>query len=155
MHLVHSSLPRSSVHLRAPNSQGPSRTQVLQRCLLTLWWNSRSFQQKQVVSSKITKWPWSNHHLLLKDLVLKYLKATLNHGLCFGDRLHILPKDLDQDVVISILSVYCDADFVKDKETRKSGSGYLFLLNGGQISWQNELQPTYQPLQLRLSINWH
>jgi len=33
------------VHLRAPNSQGPSRTQVLQRCLLTLRLNSRSFQQ--------------------------------------------------------------------------------------------------------------
>ena len=45
MHLAHSSLPSSSVHLRAPNSQGPSRTQVLQRCLLTLRFNSRSFQQ--------------------------------------------------------------------------------------------------------------
>ena len=44
MHPTHSSLPSSSVHLRAPNSQGPSRTQVLRRCLLTLRLNSRSFQ---------------------------------------------------------------------------------------------------------------
>ena len=39
MHLPHSSLPRSSVHLRAPNSQGPSRTHVHHRSLFTLQGN--------------------------------------------------------------------------------------------------------------------
>ena len=43
--------------------------------------------------------------------VLKYLKGTLNHGLCLGDRLHTLPVDLDQDIDIFILFGYCDADF--------------------------------------------
>ena len=37
---------------------------------------------------------------------------------------------------------YCDADFATDKETRKSRTGYLFLLNGSLISWQSKLQPT-------------
>ena len=81
-------------------------------------------------------------HLKAAKGVLKYLKGTVNHGLSLGDCLHTLPEYLDQDIDIFILFDYCDADFSTNKETRKSRTGYLFLLNGSQISWQSKLQPT-------------
>jgi hypothetical protein len=35
---------------------------------------------------------------------------------------------------------YSDADWAGDKDTRKSTSGYLFMMNGGPISWRSRRQ---------------
>ena len=35
---------------------------------------------------------------------------------------------------------YSDADFVGDKDDRKSTSGYVFTLAGGSISWKSSKQ---------------
>ena len=35
---------------------------------------------------------------------------------------------------------YSDADFVGDKDDRKSASGYVFTLAGGAISWKSSKQ---------------
>jgi hypothetical protein len=37
---------------------------------------------------------------------------------------------------------YSDADYGGDTPTRRSTTGYTFLLNGGAISWQSRLQTT-------------
>jgi hypothetical protein len=43
---------------------------------------------------------------------------------------------------ISQVVGYCDADYAGDIDTRKSTTGYTFLLYGGAISWNSKKQPT-------------
>ncbi|CAL5438518.1 unnamed protein product [Camellia sinensis] len=37
---------------------------------------------------------------------------------------------------------YCDADYVGDDDTRRSTTGYVFMLGLGAISWCSKRQPT-------------
>ena len=37
---------------------------------------------------------------------------------------------------------FCDADYGSDPDTRRSTTGYVFVLNGGAISWASRLQKT-------------
>jgi histone deacetylase 1/2 len=37
---------------------------------------------------------------------------------------------------------YCDADFAADLATRRSTTGYVFMIGGGAVSWQSKRQPT-------------
>jgi hypothetical protein len=56
--------------------------------------------------------------------VLRYLKA----GLCFDSNNHVLFG-------------YSDADYAGDPDTRRSTSGYVFILNGGGVTWSSRRQP--------------
>lgn len=38
------------------------------------------------------------------------------------------------------LEGFCDSDYAGDQESRKSTSGYIFMLNGGAVSWSSKLQ---------------
>jgi hypothetical protein len=59
--------------------------------------------------------------------VLRYLATTQDFGLKFsGGGFH----------------GYADADYAGDVDTRRSTTGYVFILNGGAISWSSRLQPT-------------
>jgi hypothetical protein len=40
------------------------------------------------------------------------------------------------------LAGYCDADYAADAASRRSTTGYVFVLHGGAISWQSKRQPT-------------
>lgn len=40
------------------------------------------------------------------------------------------------------LQAYCDADYAGDLDTRRSTTGYVFMMNGGAISWNSKRQPT-------------
>jgi hypothetical protein len=62
--------------------------------------------------------------------VLRYLTSTKGLGITFGGGEH------------SELECYCDADYAGDINTRRSTTGYVFILNGGAISWNSKLQPT-------------
>ncbi|KAF1332324.1 Integrase catalytic core protein, partial [Globisporangium splendens] len=73
--------------------------------------------------------PCPTHWQALKR-VLRYLQATPTHGIRFsgsGD---------------GKLIGYSDADWAGDIETRRSTSGYVFVLNDGCISWRSKKQRT-------------
>jgi transposase InsO family protein len=61
--------------------------------------------------------------------VLRYLAGTVDYGICFEGS-------------STTLVGYCDADFAADVDTRRSTTGYVFLLNGGAISWCSRRQQT-------------
>ena len=61
--------------------------------------------------------------------ILKYLRRTKNMFLIYGD------SELR-------VSGYTDASFQTDKDDYKSQSGYIFLLNGGAVSWKSSKQST-------------
>lgn len=85
--------------------------------------------------------PKQSHWEAAKN-VLRYLKTTVNYGLCLGDRIETLQRDFDQQIDTYTLTGYCDADYATDKERRKSRTGYVFMLNGSLLSWQSKLQAT-------------
>ena len=61
--------------------------------------------------------------------IMRYLAGTRDFCLAFGDSGSSLK-----------ITGFTDADFAGCIETRKSRSGYVFLLNGAPISWCNQLQ---------------
>jgi hypothetical protein len=68
------------------------------------------------------------HHWLAAKNVVRYLLATPTLGITFG--------------TTSGLECYSDSDYAGDVDTRRSTTGYVFILNGGAISWSSRLQPT-------------
>jgi ribonuclease HI len=40
------------------------------------------------------------------------------------------------------MKAFCDSDFASDVNSRRSHTGYVFMVNGGAISWQSKCQPT-------------
>ena len=61
--------------------------------------------------------------------ILRYIKGTLNYGLIFteGD---------------SVLRGYSDADWAGDLDTRRSTSGYVFMIGDSTVSWSSKRQAT-------------
>ncbi|WJZ89264.1 hypothetical protein VitviT2T_008492 [Vitis vinifera] len=53
--------------------------------------------------------------------VLKYLRGTINYGLCFSG----FP---------SVLEGFSDANWISDLDEMKSTSGYVFILGGSAVS---------------------
>lgn len=95
--------------------------------LLYLMLSSRpdiSFSVNQV--SQFCEKPQNCHWAAVKK-ILAYLKRTSEHGIRFGPEL------------TSLLG-FTDADFAGDTDTRRSTSGYVFLLNGGPIAWSSRRQ---------------
>eukprot|EP00961_Rhodomonas_salina_P198227 2674684-Rhodomonas_salina.1 len=72
----------------------------------------------------------SSMHLQLAKWVLAYLKGSKECSLtfCSGDK--------------DILSGYSDSTWGNDPETRRSVSGYVFLLHGTAVSWKSKLENT-------------
>ncbi len=65
--------------------------------------------------------------------VLRYLKGTINHRLCYG------PIRTKGEVSLG-LQGYCDADYAGDSRDRHSVTGHLYLLYGGLVSWSTQKQ---------------
>lgn len=61
--------------------------------------------------------------------VMRYLKGTANKGLVYGPD----PRSLVG---------FCDSDWAGDVDDRRSTTGYIFLLQGGAISWCTRRQRT-------------
>jgi hypothetical protein len=64
--------------------------------------------------------------------VFRYLRGTTSYGLCYQGR-----PGLDRVVDIH---GFVDADWVGDLDHRRSTSGYVFNLFGGEINWMRKIQ---------------
>ena len=61
--------------------------------------------------------------------ILRYLKGTRDQGLTYGKG--------STDLI-----GYCDSDWAGDVATRRSTTGYCFLIAGAAVSWTSKLQNT-------------
>lgn len=68
----------------------------------------------------------TEEHLAAAKTVLRYLKGTANLALFYGAEQTLLG--------------YSDADFAADVDTRRSTTGFTFLMNGAAISWMSKRQ---------------
>ncbi|KAL5821663.1 hypothetical protein ACOSQ3_023545 [Xanthoceras sorbifolium] len=78
------------------------------------------------VVSRFLSNPGKEHWTAVK-WILRYLRGTSSHCLCFGN-------------CKPVLEGYTDSDMAGDMDTRKSISGYLITFAGGAVSWQSRLQ---------------
>ena len=69
-------------------------------------------------------------HLEAVRRILRHVKGTIDYGLLYK-------KGEDYKLV-----GYCDADYVGDHDTRRSTTGYVFMLGSRAISWCSKRQPT-------------
>src|SRR3954471_10425472 len=72
--------------------------------------------------------PGKEHWIAVKN-ILKYLKRTKDMFLVYGGDKELIVKG------------YVDASFDTDPDDSKSQSGYVFLMNGGAVSWRSSKQP--------------
>lgn len=68
-------------------------------------------------------------HVQAAKRVLRYLRGTLDYGIWYkrGGR--------------GELQIYTDIDFAGDVESRKSTSGYVFLMDDAAVAWLSKKQP--------------
>ncbi len=62
--------------------------------------------------------------------ILRYLKGSRERGITYGGQEELLVEG------------YSDSDWAGDKESRKSTSDFIFMLNGGPVSWCSKKQAT-------------
>ena len=69
----------------------------------------------------------TNSHWKMAMRILRYLKGTSNHGIIY--------QKSSQP-----LQAFSDSDFAGDLNDRKSTSGFVFIIDGGAISWRSKKQ---------------
>jgi len=73
---------------------------------------------------------YNQSHWNATKRILKYMICTKDYGIKFNGN------------ASSTLYGYADANWGADIDTRRSTTGYLFILNGGLISWKSQRQRT-------------
>ena len=81
------------------------------------------------VASRFSKNLLHQHKKAVKT-ILKYLKGSKQRGITYGGK-----KELK-------IQGYSNSDWAGDKKSRKSTSKYIFMLNGGPVSWCSKRQST-------------
>jgi hypothetical protein len=81
------------------------------------------------IVSQFTSDP-TREHLKATKHILRYLKGSMDLSLCYDGNNE--PN----------LQGYSDADWGNDPNSRRSISGYIYMLNAGAISWSSKRQPT-------------
>lgn len=111
-------------------------------CLMYLMVGTRPDLAAAVgVLSQFATDPCPTHWQTLKR-VFRYIQGTKTHGIKF------------QAASDEKLQGYSDADWAGDVETRRSTSGYAFMMNGGCISWKSKKQRTVD-CHRRKRSTWH
>ena len=82
------------------------------------------------MTSRYQSDPGKPHWIAVKN-ILKYLRRTKDAFLVFGG--------MEGDLIVK---GYTDASFQTDKDDYRSQSGFLFMLNGGTVSWKSSKQST-------------
>lgn len=72
---------------------------------------------------------FGQEHWKFVKRILKYLKGTKNFGIVYGSSGSALQ-----------LGGFTDADWANCLKTRKSRSSYIFIFNGGPVSWSSQRQ---------------
>ena len=80
------------------------------------------------VTSRYQSNPDEDHWIAVKN-ILKYLRRTKDLFLIFGGDFKLRVEG------------YTNSDFMSDPDNRKSMSGYMFVCNGGIVSWKSFKQP--------------
>lgn len=78
-------------------------------------------------------------HWQAAKTVVRYLLSTTDYGVIYG--VSSSSASSSSNTGTGLIG-FCDADYAGDLDTRRSTTGYVFMLNGGAISWQSKLQPT-------------
>ncbi|GKB78474.1 hypothetical protein Tco_0945369, partial [Tanacetum coccineum] len=73
--------------------------------------------------------PSEGHSTAIKN-ILKYLRNTIDQFLVYDGEEELRVTD------------YCDASWQTDKDDNHSQSGWIFLLNGGAVTWKSSKQDT-------------
>ena len=73
---------------------------------------------------------WSENHWKLAKRIMQYLKGTRSLSITYGGKGETNPP----------LVAYADADYAADKDTRRSTTGFVCLLNNGPVAWKSQLQ---------------
>ena len=78
-------------------------------------------------------------HLEAAKRVFRYLKKTISFGLAYRSSVSIpgMPE-----ILPNTLWGYVDSDWAGCPDSRRSTSGFVFMLNGAAISWRSKRQPT-------------
>ena len=79
-------------------------------------------------------------HMSVAHQVLSYIKRTPSQGIL----LHSIGN--------VELTGYCDANWARCKDTRRSVIGYFVMLGNAPVSWKTKKQQQYPDLVLKLSI---
>jgi len=82
------------------------------------------------LTSRFQSNPGIDHWTTVKN-ILKYLRITKDMFLVYGG--------CDEDLIVK---GYVDASFNTDPDGSKSQTGYIFMLNGGAVSWRSCKQST-------------
>ena len=81
------------------------------------------------VVSRYSSDPRPEHWTAVKR-IMRYLRGTRDLALQYVGGGPVVPIG------------YSDADWGSDHETRRSTTGYVFLINSGAVTWQSKRQPT-------------
>ena len=71
-----------------------------------------------------------NAHWQAAKRIARYLAGTCRHGLCFSGGA----------AAVIELTGFSDADFAGDLDSRRSTTGWAFLINGTAVSWRSKRQ---------------
>lgn len=78
-------------------------------------------------AARFAKNPSQAHTEAVKTII-RYLKRSMSRGITYGGQ---------EKFSIEVCS---DSDWARDKESRESISGFIFMLNGGPVSWCSKRQ---------------
>lgn len=81
------------------------------------------------IASRFTKNPCCHYTEAVKT-ILRYMKGLRKEGIMYESHNKLFVEG------------YSDFDWVKDKESQKSTSSFIFIFNGGFLSWCSKRQPT-------------